>query len=92
MAQFTPVYGTITSITPMQTADGTQDCTLLFFVMTQDIGPVTFTVTPLTYVEGQETLKPGDPIVAFYDRSTTAHRRITTCWYSTVPLRAAYRP
>lgn len=69
MAQFTPVYGTITSITPMQTADGTQDCTLLFFVMTQDIGPVTFTVTPLTYVEGQETLKPGDPIVAFYDSS-----------------------
>ena len=25
--------------------------------MTQDMGPVTFTVTPLTYVEGQETLK-----------------------------------
>ena len=51
MAQFTPVYGTITSITPLQAADGTQDCTLLFFIMTQDMGPVTFTVTPLTYVE-----------------------------------------
>ena len=65
MAQFTPVYGTITSITPMQTADGTQDCTLLFFVMTQDIGPVTFTVTPLTYVEGQE-----------YEKRTAEQKRL----------------
>lgn len=69
MAQYTPVYGTITSITPMQSADGSQSCTLQFYMMTQDIGPVTFIVTPETYVEDQETLKPGDSIVVFYDNS-----------------------
>ena len=40
---------------------------LLFSIMTQEMGPVTFTVTPDTYVEGQETLKTGDSTAAFYD-------------------------
>lgn len=69
MAQYTPVYGTVISITPMQSANGSQDCSLEFYLMTQDMGPVTFTVTPETYVEDQETLKPGDTVVAFYDNA-----------------------
>lgn len=68
MAQFGPIYGTITSISPFQTGTARDEaCTLLFSIMTQEMGPVTFTVTPDTYVEGQETLKTGDSVAAFYD-------------------------
>lgn len=67
MAQYTPVYGTITSINPMETNSGRSGCTLHFSVMTQDMGPITLVVSPATYVEGQETFKAGDSVVAFYD-------------------------
>lgn len=69
MAQYTPVYGTITSISPVQTNSRRPGCTLHLSVMTQDMGPVTLVLTPSTYVEGQTTFRPGDSIVAFYDGS-----------------------
>ncbi len=70
MTQFSPIYGTITSITPMQDGTGNSGCNLRVSVMTRDMGPITFTISPRTYVVGQQMLSPGDSVVAFYD--TTA--------------------
>lgn len=67
MAQFSPIYGKIASITP---AYGSGGCTLLFSLNSQDFGPVNLTVSNETYVLEQETFEPGDSIIAFYD--TTA--------------------
>lgn len=67
MPRFSPVYGRIISISPMQSGNTNSACSLLFSVMSQEMGPVNFMVTPRTYVLEQETLKPGDSIIAFYD-------------------------
>lgn len=72
MAQYTPVYGTVTSINPIQTNSGRPGCTLHISVISQETGPATLVLTPSTYVADQTTFETGDSIVAFYDSSAPA--------------------
>lgn len=72
MPHFSPVYGRLVSITPMRNGNASSNCTLLFSVMSQDMGPVNFMVTPRTYVLEQETLKPGDSVIIFFDTMAPA--------------------
>lgn len=67
MPQYSPISGTITSISPFTAGAPQSGCVLEFSLMNQDMGPVTLIVTPNTFVDDQERLKPGDAITAFYD-------------------------
>ena len=69
MTRYTPVYGTISSITPLKTSALDHSCSILISVMSQSLGQVNFVVNPNTYVLGQHTFKEGDPIIAIYDTS-----------------------
>lgn len=69
MTRYTPVYGTISSITPLKTSVLDHSCSILISVMSQSLGQVNFVVNPNTYVLGQHTFKEGDPIIAIYDTS-----------------------
>jgi hypothetical protein len=69
MTRYTPVYGTISSITPLKTSALDRSCSILISVMSQSLGQVNFVVNPNTYVLGQHTFEEGDPIIAIYDTS-----------------------
>lgn len=69
MTRYTPVYGTVSSITPLKTSALDNSCSLLFSVMSESMGQVNFVVNPDTYVPDQHTFEAGDSIIAIYDTS-----------------------
>lgn len=69
MTRYTPVYGTVSSITPLKNSALDHSCSLLISVMSESIGQVNFVVKPNTYVLDQHTFEQGDSIIAIYDTS-----------------------
>ena len=67
MTRFSSVYGTVTSVNPLETSALSHSCSLLISVMSQNLGEVKFVVHPDTYVLDQHTFEKGDPIIAIYD-------------------------
>lgn len=68
MSQFTPIEGTVTSISRLRpSADSQSGCTLIFALLTRDQGTVNVVVSPDTYVLDQETILRGDTVTVFYD-------------------------
>lgn len=68
MSQFTPVEGTITSISAMQTTVSDRfGCTLIFAILTRSRETINIVVTQDTYVMNQQQFQRGDQITAFYD-------------------------
>jgi len=67
MARYAPIYGTVSSVTPLRTSSADSSCGLFISVMSQSIGQVDFVVTYQTYVLNQHTFQAGDSIAAFYD-------------------------
>lgn len=67
MARYSPIYGTVTSVTPLMTSSADKSCTMIISIMSESLGQTNFIVTPQTYVLSQHTFNTGDSIVAFYD-------------------------
>ncbi len=67
MTRFSPVYGTVTSVNPLETSALSHSCSLFISVMSQSLGEVNFVVNPDTYVLDQHTFEKGDSIIAVYD-------------------------
>lgn len=68
MSQFTPVEGTITSISTTPTTAGDRSgCTLIFAILTKNRETINVVVTPETYIMNQQQFRRGDQITAFYD-------------------------
>lgn len=67
MTRFSPIYGTVISVNPLETSTPSPRCSLLISVMSQSLGEVNFVVNPDTYVLDQHTFERGDSITAIYD-------------------------
>ncbi|MEY8352717.1 hypothetical protein AALB39_05080 [Lachnospiraceae bacterium 54-53] len=67
MPRYSPIYGTVSSVTPLRTSSAASSCGLLISVMSQSIEQVNFVVTHQTYVLDQHTFRAGDSITAIYD-------------------------
>ncbi|WP_077611862.1 hypothetical protein [Clostridium sp. Marseille-P2415] len=67
MASYSPIYGTVSSVTPLQTSGDDSKCMQLISMVSQSLGQVDLVVTPQTYVLEQHTFQTGDPITAIYD-------------------------
>lgn len=68
--RYSPIYGTVRSIMPLQNSNENYICTLILSMMSKDMGTVNFFITPNTYVLEQQKFYPGDPVIAFYDTQT----------------------
>lgn len=68
MSQYTPLEGTVTSISNMWTSAGDRSgCTLMFALLTDNRETINIVVSPDTYVLDQEPIRRGDRITVFYD-------------------------
>ena len=68
MTRYLPLKGIITSISESRTGgSGAASCTLLFSIQGEDGNVFSFVISPSTYVLNQESFRPGDTIIAFYD-------------------------
>lgn len=67
MTRYAPIYGTVSSVTPLRTSSADSSCGLFISVTGQNMGQVNFVVTHQTYVLDQHTFQAGDSIVAIYD-------------------------
>ena len=68
MTRYLQLKGIITSISESRTGgSGAASCTLLFSIQGEDGNVFSFVISPSTYVLNQESFRPGDTIIAFYD-------------------------
>lgn len=67
MSRFSPLEGTVTSVTPLQSGNYTTYCTLLIYLETTYHETYQILVNDNTYVLDQRPLRRGDHIIAFYD-------------------------
>ena len=67
MTRYSPIYGTVTDLTPLMTSASDSSCSLLISMASESIGQVDLVVTPQTYVLDQHTFMVGDSITAIYD-------------------------
>ena len=68
MSRFTPIEGTVTSVTPVQTGETTYNpCSLFLTLRGRDQQEFNAIVTPNTYVLDQTPILQGDTIIVFYD-------------------------
>lgn len=69
MANYSTVYGIVSSVTPFYTTVSDHSCSLLISVNTQSMGQINFVVSPQTFVLEQHTFGQGEPIIGIYDTS-----------------------
>ena len=67
MTRYSPIYGTVTDLTPLRTSATDSSCSLLISMTSENMGQIDLIVTPQTYVLDQHTFMVGDSITAIYD-------------------------
>ncbi len=67
MSRFSPIEGTVTSISDFPFGNSASACTLLFSVQTIYGETYSVVLNPNTYVLNQAPIRQGDRIIAFYD-------------------------